>query len=1028
MDIQGERSTRGHENCETEKKNITEEYQREDKGKTRKKKQCKPTKILNRATEPGKVGGIEVPGMRFARRYEDRTVKNTLVNKKQCARRATPYLKAFYVNARSIVNVDKRIELELYVDKEKPDIIGITESWAKEEIQDSELELDGYVMFRKDRDIRGGRGHGGGVLLYINNNLTATERIDFTDDRFKESIWCELKNKTESLLIGICYRVPDSAEECDNGLQELIVKASKMSCIVMGDFNFHIDWRQKDAKKKAERKFLECMDDCFLFQHVEVPTRGNNTLDLVISTEENLVDEITVGEEFGTSDHQIIRFNVVMENKKEQGAWERHYNYFKADYDKVRHKTKEKVLANNLMGVNVQESWNKFVVLMKEVAEETVPAFRKCSRKRPWVNKEVQRTRRAKIKAWKRLQTFKYHKLNDSEECAESQLEQATRKYIKKRNTAKATNRRAIKNYEEKLGRNIKIDSKSFYSYMRSKQKRKDKVGPLRNIQGKIITDDEETAEMLNNYFGSVLTKECTNFIPEPKLLFEENSDQILTDVLITEKMVVEMLENLKEDKTSGVDGIHPKFLKEVRHEIGAVLAGIFNESIMSGVVPRDWRDAIITPLFKKGNRWETCNYRPVSLTCIICKVLEKIVKWKIVEHLNSSGAIQTSQHGFIKGRSCLTNLLDFFKEVYNSLDENNSVDLVYLDFAKAFDKVPHKRLVKKLYAYGIQGRLLHWIANWLKDRRQRVKIKGKNSSWIDVTSGVPQGSVLGPLLFVIYIDDIDNGIVSKISKFADDTKLCAKVNNEEEAKILKEDLVKLFQWSEDWQMFFNVDKCAVMHMGGRNKKYDYEIGGKRLRLTEEEKDLGVIIHQSTKPSRQCTESATKANRILGLIKRTVVSREKNIILNLYKTLVRPHLEYCVQVWCPYLQKDKNLLEKVQRRATKMIKGFRSLSYDERLSKCGLTTLEKRRCRGDLIETFKLMKNKEVTPASRYFQMANRGGLRGHSYKIHKKSEGTIMKRFFSSRVVNAWNELSEETVSVESTENFKIKLGQIGF
>jgi len=224
------------------------------------------------------------------------------------------------------------------------------------------------------------------------------------------------------------------------------------------------------------------------------------------------------------------------------------------------------------------------------------------------------------------------------------------------------------------------------------------------------------------------------------------------------------------------------------------------------------------------------------------------------------------------------------------------------------------------------------------------------------------------------------------------------------------------------------MDKCAVMHVGRKNSGFEYEMVDRKLRTTEEEKDLGVKIHQSAKPSRQCREAATKANQVLGQIRRTVVSREKSIFLNLYKTLVRPHLEYCVQVWSPYTQKDKEVLEKVQRRATKMIRGLGKLTYEERLVNCGLTTLEKRRCRGDLIETYKLMTNKEVTPYSRFFQLAERGGLRGHKYKIFRKSEGAIKQRFFSSRVINAWNELSEEAVSVETLNNFKNKLGQIGY
>ena len=401
----------------------------------------------------------------------------------------------------------------------------------------------------------------------------------------------------------MCYRVPDSSKESDSGLQELIGKATKMSCIIMGDFNHHIDWKKSEGKNQADELFMECMDECFLTQHVTEPTRGENILDLVISTEENLVEEVNVGEEFGTSDHRIIRFNVKGEYEKEVEVYLKRYNYFKADYDKVRSKIREKGLASRLADLNIHEQWEQFVSCMKEVIEEAVPAARRTNKKRPWVTKEVQKARRSKNKAWKRMQHLRQIKLGEPDECLEGQLKQAWDKYTRKRNSSKAINRKAIKDYEEKLSQNIKRDSKSFYSYMRSKQKRKDKVGPLKNDLGKIITEEEEAAEMLNSYFGSVLTQENTQDIPEAKKLFKGTEDQKLADVYITEEMVVEMLGNLKEDKTPGIDEIHPKFLKEVRYEIGASLSGFFNESIKTGVIPRDWRDAIVTPLFKKGSR-----------------------------------------------------------------------------------------------------------------------------------------------------------------------------------------------------------------------------------------------------------------------------------------------------------------------------------------------------------------------------------------------------------------------------------------
>ena len=260
-------------------------------------------------------------------------------------------------------------------------------------------------------------------------------------------------------------------------------------------------------------------------------------------------------------------------------------------------------------------------------------------------------------------------------------------------------------------------------------------------------------------------------------------------------------------------------------------------------------------------------------------------------------------QHGFMKGKSCLTNLLEYLENVTKVLDEGDPLDVIYLDFAKAFDKVPHKRLIKKLEAHGISGNVSRWIKNWLKDRRQRVNINGKTSNWADVLSGVPQRSVLGPLLFLIYINDIDDGIISKIWKFADDTKICKNIKNERDVEILRKDLEQLYKWSEDWQMLFNLDKCVVIHMGNKNKKCLYELGGQKLKSVEPERDLGIIVHSNGKTSEQCTMAANKANQILGMIKRNIKWKDKNVITKLYKALVRPKLEYCVTSMVPTAEK-----------------------------------------------------------------------------------------------------------------------------
>jgi len=219
---------------------------------------------------------------------------------------------------------------------------------------------------------------------------------------------------------------------------------------------------------------------------------------------------------------------------------------------------------------------------------------------------------------------------------------------------------------------------------------------------------------------------------------------------------------------------------------------------------------------------------------------------------------------------------LEFLEEVTCTLDEGKPFDVIYLDFAKAFDKVPYERLFKKLISHGIGGKLLGWIKNWLTGRRQKVSINKTYSDWKKVLSGVPQGSVLGPVLFLIYINDIDVSIVSKLCKFADDTKLGRGVVEEEDAQKLREDLQRIYKWSVDWQMLFNTDKCTVMHMGKHNKGYEYKMGESILKNSHQEKDLGVIINHNGKPSDQCVLAVKKANAVLGMIKRNIHFKSKD--------------------------------------------------------------------------------------------------------------------------------------------------------
>ena len=292
--------------------------------------------------------------------------------------------------------------------------------------------------------------------------------------------------------------------------------------------------------------------------------------------------------------------------------------------------------------------------------------------------------------------------------------------------------------------------------------------------------------------------------------------------------------------------------------------------------------------------------------------------------------------------------------------------------------------------------------------------------------SGVPQGSVLGPILFIIYINDLENEIGSNILKFADDTKMFRRVESQEDRHQLQSDLNKLVKWAEKWQMLFNKDKCKCLHIGQANAKNNYLMNNTVLLSTEREKDVGVVVSSDMKVSEQCGIAARKGNQILGLIRRNIAYRDKRLIIPLYMSLVRPHLEYCIQAWRPHMRKDIDKLERVQRRATRLISEISQLSYEERLQQCRLTTLETRRIRGDQIEVFKIMHGYEGLNKDMFFRIKNDSITRGHSLALVKShSRLHIRKYTFSQRVVNDWNKLPEECINATSVNMFKNKIDQ---
>ena len=335
-------------------------------------------------------------------------------------------------------------------------------------------------------------------------------------------------------------------------------------------------------------------------------------------------------------------------------------------------------------------------------------------------------------------------------------------------------------------------------------------------------------AELLNGYFKSVFSR-------EPDLTGEEEpasmTDEKLTDCHITKEKIMEKIRKLRPTSAPGPDGIGAGLLQELKTLVAPALEVLYRKLLDEGFTPQDWKVANVSPIFKKGAKSDPANYRPVSLTAVCCKLFESLLRDSIVEHLDANNLLADSQHGFINSRSCATNLIEFFDAVTEAVDSGSGVDIVFLDFAKAFDKVPINRLMAKLKVHGIEGKVWHLIQTWLSGRRQRVVLNGTKSSWEEVLSGVPQGSVLGPILFTIFINDIDGAapLADILRKFADDTKLGKVIRSQEDAEALQQALAALERWAAQWCMAFNVKKCKVMHVGRGNPQHEYVMDGQVL-------------------------------------------------------------------------------------------------------------------------------------------------------------------------------------------------------
>ncbi|MCG8078457.1 MAG: reverse transcriptase family protein, partial [Candidatus Thiodiazotropha taylori] len=570
-----------------------------------------------------------------------------------------------------------------------------------------------------------------------------------------------------------------------------------------------------------------------------------------------------------------------------------------------------------------------------------------------------------------------------------------------------------------------RVSDLSCHSYIKSKRQESSGVAPLKNADGFIHSDCSSRVKILNDQFVSAYTKEGTSKIPSKG----QSNNPTMDPIQVHCKGV---LKDPKIHKATGPDGIPAFILKTTADQIAPILTRLYQFSLDTGEVPTDWRNAHIVPVFKKGEKHLPSNYRPVSLTSIVCKLLEHIVHSSVMDHFDRHRILTDNQHGFRARRSCETQLITTIQKIASSMSKRGQVDVILLDFAKAFDKVPHQRLLHKLEFYGVRNSTLNWIESFLSHRKQSVLLEGTRSSEADVLSGVPQGTVLGPLLFLAYINDLPESTKHSDARlFADDCLLFRHINNSQDSALLQQDLSALEKWEDTWQMKFHPVKCQVIRINPNRRQIiptNYQLHGHTLEVVNSSKYLGVTISEDLSWKKHIDSTASKANKTLGFVRRNLSDCSPTVKSAAYTTMVRPGIEYTSTVWDPHLVRDAHNLEQVQRRAARFV----HRNYRERTPGCvtsmvqslGWESLQHRRYINRITMLFKIQHG--IVDISPDFVQPNDQRTRGSQRLRQLQATNDTYKYSFYPRTISDWNRLPTTVTDHQTLQGFRDSLANL--
>ena len=911
----------------------------------------------------------------------------------------------------------KRESFWMAVDSCDPDIIVACETWLKPDILNSEIMPPGYnPPQRKDRS----DGYGG-VLLATKIGIIANEiQIDTNCEILATKI--DLV-KQQPLIVVSVYRPTNNdlayADKLCQDLRDIAAKYPSAALWVCGDFNLpDIDWDSDSISNHQysvalNHSFLTTFHDLGLSQMVNFPTRQSNTLDLFLSNRPSLISNCVPLP--GVSDHEMV-FTVSNINASRHKPVPRKIHLWnKADPYLVKQGLgtfASSFLATNFVSTPVDNMWAEITNSLNFILNSHVPSKLSTVRfNQPWINRQLKRLAQRKKRAYKKAK-------KSNKKCDWSHLDSLKKQFQKE---SRSTYHSYIGNL---ISDGTNTNSKRFWSFIKSRRCENSGVAPLTK-QGSTHSESMTKANILNDQFVSVFTNEDSGNLPD----LGESPHPVVPDFSIDCVGVQKLLSNIKPHTAAGPDKLPAQLLRMGASELAPVFTLLFQATLVQGRIPVEWKSAHVTPIFKKGDKSNPSNYRPISLTSIVCKVMEHIIHSQIINHLDNHNLLTSRQFGFRKARSCESQLLLTVDDLARGLRDGEQIDAVLLDFSKAFDRVPHQRLLLKLHFLGVRGRLLSWIKDFLSGRTQRVILEGKMSSEAAVTSGVPQGTVLGPLLFLVFINDLPECVSSEIRLFADDCLLYRSIRSQDDAAAIRDDLASLQIWESKWLMSFNPDKCEVLRITNKRKgviQHEYTIHGKVLRTVESAKYLGVTLSKNLNWKPHIINITKKANSTLGLLRRNLGKCPPKTRELAYNTYVRPTLEYASLVWDNDIKDHINRVESVQRRAARYVKADyrRQSSVAAMLDELHWAPLKERRAHAKMAFMWRIVNNLVAIPVEPPYLYPSSNSLRGHQLRFSQQHcRIQVYQQSFFPSAARLWNSLPHAVVSADSLDSFKKSL-----